>query len=106
MAKGVEDTALYLFNRLVSLNEVGSHPDKFGSTSQELHAFLQKRASSQRGSLSPLSTHDTKRSADVRARISVLSEIPEEWGRRLKVWRELNRSLKDGDGRGGIGPGR
>lgn len=94
MAKGVEDTALYLFNRLVSLNEVGSSPDKFGSSPDDLHGFLQKRADTQRGGLSPLSTHDTKRSADVRARINVLSEIPEEWGRRLQDWATLNRSLK------------
>ena len=94
MAKGVEDTALYRFNRLVSLNEVGSEPAKMGSTPEELHAFLQHRASIPPHGLSPLSTHDTKRSEDVRARINVLSEMPEEWGRRIENWRSLNQSLK------------
>ena len=94
MAKGVEDTSLYIYNRLVSLNEVGGAPAKFGRSPQELHEFLRNRASTASGGLSPLSTHDTKRSEDVRARINVLSEMPEEWRRRLEHWRRLNRPLK------------
>ncbi len=94
MAKGVEDTTFYQFNRLVSLNEVGGNPARMGSTPQELHDFLLARAASGSGGLSPLSTHDTKRNEDVRARINVLSEIPEEWERRLHRWRGLNRSFK------------
>lgn len=94
MAKGVEDTALYIFNRLLSLNEVGGEPAKFGRTPQELHTFLRNRAAMSLGGLSPLSTHDTKRSEDIRARINVLSEMPEEWGRRIERWRRLNRPLR------------
>lgn len=94
MAKGVEDTSLYIFNRLISLNEVGGEPAKFGRTPQELHTFLRNRASHAAGGLSPLSTHDTKRSEDVRARINVLSEMPDEWQRRIERWSQLNRSHK------------
>lgn len=94
MAKGVEDTALYLFNRLISLNDVGGEPARFGRTPQEVHSYFQNRIADVSGGLSPLSTHDTKRSEDVRARINVLSEMTEEWGRRLENWRRLNRPLK------------
>jgi (1->4)-alpha-D-glucan 1-alpha-D-glucosylmutase len=89
-AKGVEDTAFYVYNRLVSLNEVGGDPAAFGSTTAHFHAFSQARQSRWPFALSPLSTHDTKRSEDVRARINVLSEIPEEWFGRLELWRLWN----------------
>jgi len=89
-AKGVEDTALYRFNRLTSLNEVGGNPAHVGRTPRELHEFLSRRAVTQPGALTPLSTHDTKRSEDVRARINVLSECPAEWARRLYLWRAWN----------------
>src|SRR4029453_264738 len=82
MAKGVEDTAFYVYNRLVSLNEVGGQPGRFGMPPERLHAFLADRPSG----LSPLSTHDTKRGEDVRARLNVLSELPQEWGERLERW--------------------
>jgi (1->4)-alpha-D-glucan 1-alpha-D-glucosylmutase len=94
MAKGVEDTALYNFNRLVSLNEVGGDPSKFGRRPQQLHDFFKNRATKGRNGLSPLSTHDTKRSEDVRARINVLSELPKEWERTVQRWRRLNRQWK------------
>lgn len=94
MAKGVEDTALYIYNRLASLNEVGGAPAKFGRSPREVHEFFRQRAETSAGGLSPLSTHDTKRSEDVRARINVLSEMPAEWGRHLELWRRLNRPLK------------
>ncbi|MBP3953974.1 malto-oligosyltrehalose synthase [Gemmata sp. G18] len=97
-AKGVEDTAFYVYNRLTSLNEVGGEPGRFGWKPDAVHTFLAARAPAP-GGLSPLSTHDTKRGEDVRARISVLSEIPNEWAERVTHWSELNRAHKiDVDG--------
>jgi (1->4)-alpha-D-glucan 1-alpha-D-glucosylmutase len=78
-AKGVEDTALYVYTRLVSLNEVGGDPSRFGTPPNDLHAWLAERARRWPSSLSTTSTHDTKRSEDVRARIDALSEIPGAW---------------------------
>ena len=94
MAKSVEDTAFYIFNRLVSLNEVGGEPDRFGVDVAAFHAQNLGRSRGFSGSLLSTSTHDTKRSEDVRARISVLSEMPGEWRRRLSTWARLNRSLR------------
>ena len=90
MAKGVEDTAFYNFNRLISLNEVGGDPDRFGVRREALHAYNQERQARWPYALSPLSTHDTKRSEDVRARINVLSEIPDEWSASVRRWRRMN----------------
>ena len=87
MAKGYEDTALYNYPRLVSLNEVGGDPECFGDDPLAFHTFIHDRAKSAPGSLSASSTHDTKRSEDVRARISVLSELPSEFRRHVKAWR-------------------
>src|SRR5262249_44151221 len=75
-AKGIEDTALYIYNRLPSLNEVGGEPDRFGPPPATLHTWLAERARRWPHGLSASSTHDTKRSEDVRARINVLSELP------------------------------
>jgi len=94
MAKGVEDTAFYVFNRLVSLNEVGGEPDRFGVTADEFHAFNAERAATWPGALSAGSTHDTKRSEDVRARINVLSEMPEAWAAAFNRWAEMNAAKK------------
>lgn len=94
MAKGVEDTSYYVFNRLLSLNEVGSDPRHFGVSPTKLHRYFRERADRFPAALSPLATHDTKRGEDVRARINALSEVPEEWGRRLIHWAELNRPHK------------
>ncbi len=91
MAKGFEDTLLYRFNRLVSLNEVGGDPSRFGTPLAEFHAALAERQRTSPQGLSATSTHDTKRSEDVRARINVLSEIPAEWRRRVATWQKLNR---------------
>jgi (1->4)-alpha-D-glucan 1-alpha-D-glucosylmutase len=94
MAKGVEDTAFYVFNRLVSLNEVGGHPDHFGTT---VAAFHEQNSAHQRTwphTLLTTSTHDTKRSEDVRARINVLSELPADWGDALNRWGALNAAHK------------
>ena len=90
-AKGFEDTALYRFNRLVSLNEVGGDPSRFGVSLAEFHAENTARLRRSPHSLSTTATHDTKRGEDVRARINVLSEIPDEWRRRLVAWQRLNR---------------
>ena len=84
MAKGVEDSTMYVYNRLISMNEVGGlhetrYPDRF-------HAFLQQRRALWPHTMNATSTHDTKRSEDVRARINVLSEIPEQWIRHATRW--------------------
>jgi (1->4)-alpha-D-glucan 1-alpha-D-glucosylmutase len=91
MAKGLEDTAFYVYNRLVSLNEVGGDPDRFGLAPAALHKQFQERQAKWPWSLAATSTHDTKRSEDVRARIDVLSELPGEWKERLARWSEMNR---------------
>jgi (1->4)-alpha-D-glucan 1-alpha-D-glucosylmutase len=100
MAKGVEDTTFYLYNRLISLNEVGGEPDRFGITPDEFHAFSTERAERWPGSMSASSTHDTKRSEDVRARINLLSEMPDIWEEHVFRWADMNRGhkLPDGDG--------
>ncbi|WP_026551883.1 malto-oligosyltrehalose synthase [Arthrobacter sp. H20] len=79
MAKGVEDTAFYRYNRLTSLNEVGADPSIFSITGVEMHNRLLRRQRDTPLSMTALSTHDTKRSEDTRARISVLSEMAEDW---------------------------
>jgi (1->4)-alpha-D-glucan 1-alpha-D-glucosylmutase len=90
-AKGFEDTALYRFNRLVSLNEVGGDPSRFGVTLAEFHAENAARVRRSPHALSATATHDTKRGEDVRARINVLSELPGEWRRRVAHWQRANR---------------
>jgi (1->4)-alpha-D-glucan 1-alpha-D-glucosylmutase len=94
MAKGVEDTAFYLYNRLISLNEVGGAPDRFGTSLTAFHRFNQERARDWPTTLLTTSTHDTKRSADVRARINVLSELPAAWRAALTRWSRLNGRKK------------
>ncbi|HET8576334.1 MAG TPA: malto-oligosyltrehalose synthase [Methylomirabilota bacterium] len=93
-AKGVEDTALYVYNRLVSLNEVGSDPARFGEPVVGFHEKNARRLARWPQSLLATSTHDTKRGEDVRARINVLSEIPGEWGAHVRRWRALARRWK------------
>jgi len=94
MAKGFEDTFLYCYNRLISLNEVGSQPDCFGVSVEEFHKFNSERAKRWPHSLNATSTHDTKRGEDVRARINVLSEIPEQWDSKVNHWRQINKRKK------------
>jgi (1->4)-alpha-D-glucan 1-alpha-D-glucosylmutase len=94
MAKGVEDTAFYLYNRLVSLNEVGGNPERFGITLEAFHGQNIERCKSRPLAMLTTSTHDTKRSEDVRARINVLSEIPEQWREGLSRWGRQNRKAK------------
>jgi (1->4)-alpha-D-glucan 1-alpha-D-glucosylmutase len=94
MAKGLEDTAFYRYNRLVSLNDVGSDLYRFGTSVADFHSDNQQRFRDWPHTMLATSTHDSKRSEDVRARINVLSEIPELWGLRVREWRRFNRSLK------------
>ena len=93
-AKGVEDTAFYRFNRLVSLNDVGSDPDQFGTTVRAFHRASQDRAVSWPATMLATSTHDNKRSGDVRARIDVISELPAVWRLAVRRWSRLNRGRK------------
>jgi (1->4)-alpha-D-glucan 1-alpha-D-glucosylmutase len=94
MAKGSEDTALYVYNRLASLNEVGGDPLQFGISVHAFHERMRQRRAHWPASISATSTHDTKRSEDVRARISVLSEIPQVWKTRVQRWSQLNKGYK------------
>lgn len=90
MAKGFEDTVLYIYNKLISLNEVGGNPSRFSVSLKDFHSFCEYR----RHSLNATSTHDTKRGEDVRARINVLSEIPKEWKYHLINWIRINKPKK------------
>jgi (1->4)-alpha-D-glucan 1-alpha-D-glucosylmutase len=101
MAKGLEDTACYAYNRFVSVNEVGSSPREFGVELEHFHAANQQRAKRWPNSMLSTSTHDSKRSEDVRARLDVISEMPKNWATQTMRWRRANRSRKRmlGDGR-------
>lgn len=94
MAKGAEDTAFYLYNRLISLNEVGGAPERFGLSLAAFHELNRERQLSSPHAMLATSTHDTKRSEDVRARINVLSEMPLAWREVLGRWSRLNRRHK------------
>jgi len=94
MAKGFEDTALYTYNRLVSLNEVGGDPARAGLSVAEFHRRNEARLRHWPHTLNSTSTHDTKRGEDVRARIAVLSEIPGLWAARVERWMRLNAPAK------------
>ena len=94
MAKGVEDTAFYCFNRLVAMNEVGGDPAADGVSIAEFHAYNAHLQATHPLSMTTLSTHDTKRSDDVRARLAVLSEIPDEYHDALLRWSRRNNELR------------
>jgi (1->4)-alpha-D-glucan 1-alpha-D-glucosylmutase len=98
MAKGVEDTAFYRWFRLSSLNEVGGDPGHFGVSADEWHAWCAKVQRDWPVSMTTLSTHDTKRSEDVRARLAVLSELPREWSDAVAAWREAAAPYRSGEG--------
>ncbi|WP_374166585.1 malto-oligosyltrehalose synthase [Arcticibacter sp. MXS-1] len=98
MAKGVEDTLMYTYNRFIAHNEVGDSPEAFGMSSDEFHGKMQERQENFPLSLNATSTHDTKRGEDVRARLNVLSDVPAEWLQKTGEWFELNRGLKEGEG--------
>ena len=91
MAKGLEDTTFYIYNRLTSLDEVGGDPDQFGASVELFHKQNVERNRRWPHAMLTTSTHDTKRSEDVRARINVLSEIPREWRYAINRWVRLNR---------------
>lgn len=95
MAKGVEDTAFYVFNRLVALNEVGGNPGLLGAPLDQFHKQCVARQAECPRNLLTTSTHDTKRSEDVRARILALSEMPVEWSHAVKKWQTANRKHKE-----------
>ena len=94
MAKGVEDTAFYVYNRFVSLNEVGGNPERFGTPLDTFHGMNIERTKFWPYAMITTMTHDTKRSEDVRARLGVLSEIPDEWRECLNRWSRINKSKK------------
>jgi (1->4)-alpha-D-glucan 1-alpha-D-glucosylmutase len=94
MAKGLEDTVFYIYNRLVALNEVGGDPSQFGISVTAFHERNSERQRDWPATLLTTSTHDTKRSEDVRARIAAISEMPELWRRSLPRWRLANRKAK------------
>ncbi len=94
MAKGLEDNAFYIFNRFISLNEVGGSPHRFGTPVSEFHRFIQHRMDRRPHSLNAASTHDTKRGEDARARLNVISEIPDDWEKNVRQWAGLNRRKK------------
>ncbi len=94
MAKGVEDTAFYIYNRLVSLNDVGGDPGEFGFPPARFHKASAHRARHWQHTMLATSTHDNKRSEDVRARIDVISELVAEWRLRLRRWSRMNAPRK------------
>jgi (1->4)-alpha-D-glucan 1-alpha-D-glucosylmutase len=93
-AKGLEDTAFYVYNRLLSLNEVGGMPSRFGITRETFHGQNLERLKTFPHSMIATATHDSKRGEDVRTRIDALSEMPDEWQRALSRWRRLNRGKR------------
>ncbi len=101
MAKGVEDTAFYCYNRLVATNEVGGDPGSNGVSVAQFHAYNTRMQAAHPHTMTTLSTHDTKRSDDVRARLAVLSEVPAEFGRALNRWSRMNHDLRIGLSVGG-----
>jgi (1->4)-alpha-D-glucan 1-alpha-D-glucosylmutase len=103
MAKGVEDTAFYRWSRLVALNEVGGEPGSSGTEPEAFHEFAGRLARDWPATLTTLSTHDTKRQEDVRARLAVLAEIPQEWAAEVARWHEAAAALSGGGRRAGAG---
>jgi (1->4)-alpha-D-glucan 1-alpha-D-glucosylmutase len=98
MAKGVEDTTFYRWHRLTALNEVGGRPEQFAVFPDELHAWASRQQEESPWSMTTLSTHDTKRSEDVRARILALSEVPDAWREAVTEWRDAAGSYRSAGG--------
>jgi malto-oligosyltrehalose synthase len=94
LAKGVEDTAFYRWSRLLTLNEVGGDPDRFGVSPDAFHAEAERLAATWPGTMTTLSTHDTKREEDVRARLAVLAELPARWGAQVAQWHDRATGLR------------
>lgn len=91
MAKGAEDTTFYIYNRLISLNEVGNDPSVFGVSVEQFNQYIHTRQKQWPYAMNATSTHDTKRGEDMRARINVLSELFKEWNQHLKLWHGVNK---------------
>ena len=96
MAKGVEDTAFYCFNRMVGLNEVGNDPGLDGISVEEFHSYFAKMQATHPLTMTTLSTHDTKRADDVRARLATVTEIPGRWSSALHKWSRMNTPFRTG----------
>lgn len=94
MAKGVEDTLMYTYNRFINHNEVGDSPDSFGITINDFHQMMTHRQLNWPHTMNATSTHDTKRGEDVRARLNVLTDIADEWIAVVRHWRKVNAGLK------------
>lgn len=105
MAKGLEDTAFYRYNRFVALNEVGGDPEQFGVSISQFHKANAQRAKRWPNAMLTTSTHDTKRGEDVRARLAVLSEIPIDWAQQVQIWSRILRARR-GDIEGTAPPDR
>ncbi|MFC5382494.1 malto-oligosyltrehalose synthase [Aquipuribacter nitratireducens] len=97
MAKGVEDTAFYRWHRFVAVNEVGGDPARTVLSPEELHAFAERTAATWPATMTTLSTHDTKRSEDARARLLAAVEDPERWAEQVRSWHEAAAPLRQGD---------
>ncbi len=106
MAKGVEDTAFYCFNRLVGLNEVGSDPGFDGISVSDFHIYSEKMQATRPLTMTTLSTHDTKRSDDVRARLAVLSELPGRFRSAIQRWSRINAEFRTKSASGADFPDR
>ncbi|HEY6421452.1 MAG TPA: malto-oligosyltrehalose synthase [Candidatus Binataceae bacterium] len=96
-AKGAEDTAFYTFNRMIALNEVGGDPGSFGIAPEEFYRWSRNIHRKWPRTMLTTSTHDTKRSEDVRARLFLLSEIPDQWSRAVRDWFAINERYRKGD---------
>ena len=105
MAKGLEDTAFYRYNRFVALNEVGGDPQRFGVMAAAFHKANAERAKKWPHAMLSTSTHDTKRGEDARARLAALADMPEEWSRQVQIWSRLLRA-RCGDVEGDAPPDR
>jgi len=104
MAKGVEDTVFYIYNRLISLNEVGASLGHFGITVEDFHHFNAESAAQWPHTMNATATHDTKRGEDTRARINIISELAEEWQQKVSEWRHLNRGFRSSHDNGRMIP--
>jgi (1->4)-alpha-D-glucan 1-alpha-D-glucosylmutase len=95
MAKGGEDTTLYRYNRFIALNEVGANPGRWSTSVEAFHALCTRNAQRSPATMLTLSTHDTKRGADVRLRIAALTEIPDEWSAMVRSWMTRHEALRE-----------
>lgn len=104
MAKGVEDTLLYTYNRFVGHNEVGDSPERFGIALDTFHEAMQLRQQNWPLAQNATSTHDTKRGEDVRARLNVLTDLADEWLTEVQAWKQMNEPLKQASESGELAP--